>query len=180
MTTPRPLNPSAIFESIPKSATIDTTTYAAHIEYTGRGKTVDQRLKEHPIAVTIRYYADRGDLDATPGNRQYKREVSGQDLVYTYGKKRQVTLSINVHVKDSETVPAGIVIDAYCELLKTWVLRDLPEINEVVDDTGISDLTHLENDTERRQMDIMLRYDSTYQKTAGTIDTVDDPEISLT
>ncbi|PKG32189.1 hypothetical protein [Methanoregula sp.] len=179
MTSPQPFDPPGIFASIPKSVTIGTTAYAAHIEYADRGKTVDQVLKEAPIAIKLRYYGDRKDRDATPGNKQYKREISGQDLKYTYGEKRRVTLSINIHVKDTEAVPAGIVIDAYCELLKTWVLRDLPAIIEVVDDTWISDLTYLENKTERRQMDIILRYDNTYQKTVGSIETVDDPEITI-
>ena len=179
VTAPRPLNLTGIFASIPKTVTIGTTPYAAVIEYAGRGKTVDQILKDNPIAVTLRYYGDRKDLEATPGNRQYGREISGQDLKYTFGEKRRVTLSINVHAKDKSDVPAGIVIDAYCELLKAWVLQDLPAIIEVVDDTGISDLTYLENKTERRQMDIILRYDNTYQKIVGTINTVDDPTITL-
>lgn len=173
------LNKTAIFGSIPKSVTIGTTAYAAHVEYADRGKTVTEILKTSPVAVTLRYYADRKDLEATPGNRQYAREVSGQDLVYTIGEKRRVTLSINVHVKDTETVPADIVIDAYCEILKAWVLRDLPRIIDVVDDTGISDLTYLENNTERRQMDLLLRYDNTYQKTVTTIDTFDDPAVTF-
>lgn len=173
------LDKDAIFKSLPKSVTIGTTSYAAHIEYADRGKTVTEILKTSPVAVTLRYYADRKDREATPGNQQLKREVSGSDLKYTNGEKRQITLSINVHVKDTETVPGDIVITAYAELLKTWVLRDLPAINEVVDDTGISDLTYLENATERRQMDVILRYNNTYQKTVKTIDTVDDPTITL-
>jgi len=181
MTAPRPLNKAGILASIPKSVTISPTTYAAHVEYADRGKTVNEILKTSPIAVTLRYYADRRDNEATPGNRQYGREVvptgtdGVSDLRYTYGQKRQVTLSINVHVKDAATPPAGEIIDAYCELLKTWVLRDLPAVNEVVDDTGISDLSYLENEIERRQMDVLIRYDNTYQKTVWTIDTVEDP-----
>ncbi len=173
------LDQEAIFKSVPKSVTISSTSYAAVLEYAGRGKTVDQLLQSKPIAVTLRYYGDRKDLEATPGNRQYGREISGQDLKYTYGEKRRVTLSINVHAKDKPDVPAGIVIDAFCELLKTWALQDLPGIVDVVDDTGISDLSYLENDTERRQMDIILRYDNTYQKTVGTIETVEDPTLTL-
>jgi len=173
------LDKNAIFKSLPRSVIVGIKSYAAHAEYTDRGKAVTEILKTSPIALTLRYYADRKDREATPGNQQLKREVAGSDLKYTLGEKRQVTLSINVHVKDTETVPAGIVIDAYCELLKTWVLRDLPAIVEVVDDTGISDLTYLENATERRQMDVILRYENTYQKTVGTIDTVDDPTITL-
>ena len=179
------LDPDAIFKSLPKTVTIGSTAYAAHIEYADRGKTVNEILKTNPIAVTLRYYADRPDRDATPANRQLGRSVVANDIQYKIGQKRQITLSINVHVKDSEAVPADKVITAYVGdskntgLLLTWLLRDLPAIAEVVDDTGISDLTYLENGIERRQMDIILRYEHSYVKTVTTIDTVDNPDLTL-
>ncbi len=181
-----PLDKDAIFKSLPKSVTIGSTTYAAHIEYADRGKSVTEILKTIPIAVTLRYYGSHKDNDATPGNQQLGRVIvpnpddeTVSDIRYTLGQKRQVTLSINVHVKDSEAVPADTLITAYTVLLETWVMRNLPAIAEVVDDTGISDLTYLENDTERRQMDVILRYEHSYSKTVGTIDTVDTPDLTL-
>jgi hypothetical protein len=179
------LDKDAIFKSIPKSVTIGVTTYAAHVEYADRGKAVNEILKTSPVAVTLRYYADHQDVAATPGNRQLGKTIVGNDIKYTNGQKRQVTLSINVHVKKSESVPADKIISAYVGddkdngLLLTWLLQDLPAIVEVVDDTGISDLTYLENGIERRQMDIILRYERSYTKTVGTIDTVDNPDFTL-
>ena len=173
------LDADAIFKSLPKSVTIGATTYAAHNEYADRGKTVSEILKTSPVTVTLRYYADRPDTEATPANRQLGRSVVASDIQYKIGQKRQVTLSINVHVKDSETVPADKVIAAYAELLKTWLLRDLPAIAEVVDDTGISDLTYLENGIERRQLEVILRYEHSYTKTVETIDIVDNPDLTI-
>jgi len=173
------LDPDAIFKSLPKSVIIGSTTYAAHLEYADRGKTVNEILKTNAIAVRIRYFGDRGDNEATPGNRRLGRTVVANDIQYKIGKKRQVTLSINVHVKDTEAVPADKIISAYAELLKTWVLKDLPAIIEVVDDSGISDLTYLENDIERRQMDVILRYENSYTKTVTTITTVTDPDLTI-
>jgi len=173
------LDKDAIFKTLPKSVTIGSTTYAAHIEYADRGKPVTEILKTSPVAVTLRYYADRRDNEATPGNRQLGRSVVAGDIHYKIGQKRQITLSINVNVKDSEAVPADKVIAAYVELLKTWLLRDLPTIAEVVDDTGISDLTYLENDIERRQVDVILRFEQSYTKTVETIETVDAPNLTI-
>jgi len=174
------LDPDAIFRSLPKSVIIDNQSeLTAHIEYADRGKTVNEILKTSPIAVTIRYYADRSDNEATPGNRQLGRTLVADDIQYKIGKMRQVTLTVNVHVKDAEDVPADKVIKAYVDLLKIWVLKDLPAIVTVVDDTGISDLTYLENGLERRQIDVIIRYESSYTKRVKTIVTVDAPDITL-
>jgi len=173
------LDQEAIFKSLPKSVVIGRAVYQVRIEYADRGKTVNEILKTSPVAVTLRYYADHQDKEATPGNRQLGRSIVNNDVQYNIGQKRQVTLSVNVFVTDSETVPADTVITAYAEQLTIWVLKDLPAIVAVVDDTGISDLTYLENGLKRRQMDVILRYESSYTKTVKTIDTVDLPDITL-
>lgn len=173
------LNKLAIFQSVPKSITVNSVARTAHIEYADRGKTVTELLKDHPLVVTLRYYADRPDPDATPGNQLLGRDVVGNDIRYTHGKMRQVTLSINVHAKDTDDLPALDLIDSYVELVLLWVQDTLPAIIDVVNDPTVNDLTFLEDGSERRQFDLDLRYVLSSTETVGTIETVEDPDLTL-
>lgn len=173
------LNKNAIFQSLPKAITVNSVTKTAHIEYADRGKTVTELLKDHPLVVTLRYYADRPDPDATPGNQLLGRDVVGNDIRYTHGKMRQVTLSINVHARDDDTLQALDLIDPYVELVLLWVQDTLPGIIEVVSDPTVNDLTFLEDGSERRQMDLVLRYKLSSTETVTTIETVEDPDLTV-
>lgn len=174
------LNPAAIFRSVPKAITVNNVTRTAHIEYADRGKTVTDLLKDHPLVVTLRYYADRPDPDATPGNQLLGRDVVGNDIRYTHGKIRQVSLSLNVHARDDDdTLQALDLIDSYVELVLLWVQDTLPGIIEVVSDPTVNDLTFLEDGSERRQMDLVLRYKLSSTETVTTIETVEDPDLTL-
>lgn len=161
-----------VFQGIPKSVILDGTQYDAWIDYSDRVN-VSEKLKDYPLVVTLRYFADRRDEANSPPNQVFKKEVADQDIEYTKGERAQVTLSINVHAGDEADLPAAILIDAYLELLHVWYLRDLPEVVKVVGRGEVADLSYLEDRSERRQLDIYLRYSVTYQESSNTIETVE-------
>jgi len=163
-----------IFQSLPKSALIGSVEYQAWVDYADRIN-VTEKLKDYPIVVTLRYFADRRDERHTPANQLFRKDVVGQDIQYTRGERAVVTLSINVHARGNANIQAADIVDAYMDQLLVWYLRDLPSIAgiEVAGRSEINDLTYLADMTVRRQLDIVIRYDVQYQETVTTIETVE-------
>ncbi len=147
---------TAIFKSIPKQ--LDEINVC--VEYSDRCN-VSHKLKEYPVVVTLRYFGARTDKSRTPVNHIIGVEKTDDEIVYTKGEYQQVTLSINVYAADSSGRKATDIIDDYMQQLQLWVLRDLPELVEVVDKTGVTDLSFLDT-AERRNMDIILRNSVVY------------------
>lgn len=162
---------TAIFRSLPRTVALDNDPLDILIDYADRIN-ISKALKDQAIAVTLRYFADRPDLGATPANRLFRREVVGDDVRYTRGERAQVTLSIQVHAADTPARPGDDLVTAYLAALQIWYLRDLPDIVEVVGRSEIPDLSFLD-DHRRRGMDVFLRYPITYTETVPSIDTVD-------
>jgi len=161
-----------IFLSVPRNLTFGGSPLTVLVEYADRAN-VSEMLESNDIVVTLRYFADRPDAAASPTNGLFKKEVSGADIVYTRGERDVVTLSVNVHAHDTPARKADDVLHDYLNLLQLWIVRDLPEILQVIDRTGVTDLTWLDG-TSRRAIDIIVRYSLTYRETVGTIDTVDE------
>lgn len=161
-----------IFQSLPKSVVVGSIEYQAWVDYADRIN-VAEKLKEYPIAVTLRYFADRRDNRNSPANRLL-RKVADQDIRYTKGERAVITLSINVHAANSPAIPAADIVDAYMTQLLTWYLRDLAEIEgiEVAGRGEVRDLSYLEGGV-RRQLDIFIRYRIEYEETIPTIETVE-------
>jgi hypothetical protein len=162
---------TAIFTSLPRTVTLDNDQLDIYIDYADRVN-VTKALKEHDIVVTLRYFADRPDVAATPANRVFRREVVGDDVRYTRGERARVTLGIQVHAADTPARPGDDLVTAYLAALQVWYLRDLPAIVEVVGRSEIPDLSYLD-DHRRRGMDIFLRYAVTYTETVPSIETVE-------
>ena len=161
---------TAIFASLPRAPSIGNDTLDVHLEYADRAN-ITKALQEHDIVVTLRYFADRPDRAATPANQVFRREVVGDDVCYTRGERAQVTLSIQVHAADTPARPGDDLLEAYLAALQIWYLRDLPAIVEVVDRSGIPDLSYLDNH-RRRGMDVFLRYPITYEEIVPSIETI--------
>ena len=162
---------TAIFRSLPRTLTLGTETLDVHLEYADRVN-VTTALQEHDIVVTLRYFADRPDVAATPANRVFRREVVGDDVRYTRGERARVTLGIQVHAADTPARPGDDLVDAYLAALQIWYLRDLPDIVEVVGRSEIPAIFTLD-DHCRRGMDVFLRYPITYDETVPSIDTIE-------
>ena len=157
----------AIFLSIPK-ALGESDVF---VEYADRCN-VSHELKTCPIVVTLSYFGDRPDKARTPSNHLLAVQRTTNDVVQTKGEYQQVTLSLNVYAAGSTSQPAGDVIDAYLQQLQVWVLQGLPGIVEVVDKTGISDLSFLETSAERRNFDVYIRTTVSYSETKPAINSV--------
>jgi len=162
---------TAIFTSLPRTVTLDNDQLDIYIDYADRVN-VTKALKEHDIVVTLRYFADRPDVAATPANRVFRREVVGDDVRYTRGERARVTLGIQVHAADTPARPGDDLVDAYLAALQIWYLRDLPDIVEVVGRSEIPAIFTLD-DHCRRGMDVFLRYPITYDETVPSIDTIE-------
>ena len=56
-----------------------------------------------------------------------------------------------------------------------WYLRDLPNIDgiEVVGRSEVRDLSYLEDGSQRRQLDIFIRYRIEYSEVVTTIETLE-------
>ena len=162
---------TAIFRSFPRTVALDNDQLATYIDYADRVN-VTAALQEHDIVVTLRYFADRSDISATPANRVFRRETVGDDVRYIKGERAQVTLSIQIHAADTPARPGDDLLDAYLAALQVWYLRDLPAIVEVVGRSEVPDLSYLD-DHRRRGMDIFLRYAVTYTETVPSIETVE-------
>jgi hypothetical protein len=164
-----------IFQSLPKSVTINNTVFDTWVDYADRIN-VSEKLKNYPLVATLRYFADRRDERHSPANQLFDKAVVDPDIVYTWGERAQITLSMNVHAKGDVTLTAADMVDAYMDELLIWYLRDLPGIEgiEVVGRSDINDLTYLtDGKTVRRQLDVFIRYGIEYQETVTTIETVE-------
>lgn len=168
----------AIFQSIPKSVTINAIPYAAVVDYFDR-VVVSNLLKTKPLVVTLRYWNDRLDKTESPSNKMMAKDSTGADIVYLIGEKRQVTLTLNVYAAESAALPADDLISAYLDLLLPWTLNALMDLVDVADRSAVSDLTYLENFSSRRQMDISIRHVIGTSKTFGTIETVTAPTLTF-
>lgn len=162
---------TAIFRSFPRTVALDNDQLATYIDYADRVN-VTAALQEHDIVVTLRYFADRPDVAATPANRVFRREVVGDDVRYTRGERAQVTLSIQVHAAGTPARPGDDLVDAYLAALQIWYLRDLPDIVEVVGRSEIPAIFTLD-DHCRRGMDVFLRYPITYEEIVPSIDAIE-------
>jgi len=158
----------SIFLSIPK-ALGESDVF---VEYADRCN-VSHELKSCPIVVTLRYFGDRPDKSRTPSNHLLAVQRTTNDIVQTKGEYQQVTLSLNVYAVGTTSQRAGDIIEAYLQLLQVWVLRDLPAIVEVVDKTGITDLSHLESSVERRSFDIYIRTTVSYTETKQAVNSAE-------
>lgn len=154
---------AAIFKSIPK----ELDEMNVFVEYSDRCN-VSHKLKDYPVVITLRYFGDRPDKSRTPVNHIMEVGRTENEIIYIKGESQQVTLSINVYAADSSEKKAADIIDAYMQQLQVWTLRDLPGIVEVVDKTGVSDLSYLDA-TERRNLDVYIRHFISYEKTEQTI-----------
>ena len=168
----------AIFQSVPKSVTVNLVPYTAMVEYADRG-VISDLLKTNPLVVTLHYYNDRPDKVETPTNKMLAKDSTGADIVYTIGERRQVTLSVNIYAADSASLPADDLISAYLDLLLPWTLNTLMDLVDVADRSPVSDLSYLQNFSSRRQMDISIRHIVGTNKTIGTIETVTPPGLTL-
>lgn len=159
-----------IFKSLPKSVTLSGNVFDVWIDYSDRIN-VSKKLKEYPVVVTLRYFADRKD---SPANQLFKKEIVDPDIQYTRGERTVVTLSINVHAR-SKSIPAADIVDAYMDRLLLWYLKDLTAIDgiEVAGRSEVNDLSYLSDNTVRRQLDVFIRYIIGYQETITTVDTVE-------
>ncbi|MDD1695100.1 MAG: hypothetical protein LUQ71_10290 [Methanoregula sp.] len=169
---------ATVFSSVPKSLTFNGVTYSVKIEYADRAE-VSDLLAVNDIVTTFRYYGDHPDREATPSNRLWRVTSSGTDIQNLRGEKRQVSLSINVHMAKEDAVPVADIIDAYMSLIQVWSISGLADLVDVVECGDVSDLTYLENGIERRQVDITIRYFQGYTETVGTIGTVEDPDLTV-
>lgn len=157
-----------IFRSVPKLLDAEDV----YVEYSDRC-IISDKLKTYPIVVTLRYFGNRTDQARTPVNHILDVTRYDDDLIYTKGEIEQTTLSINVYAVDTATEKACDIIDRYLKQLKIWALRDLPEIVEVVSRTGISDLSYLENSSQRRNLDIIFRSEFSYEETVDAVRSID-------
>ncbi|MBN2734726.1 MAG: hypothetical protein JXQ82_07720 [Methanomicrobiaceae archaeon] len=158
---------AAIFKSIPKQL----NTQNVFVEYSDRCN-VSHKLKDYPVVVTLRYFGNRTDKSRTPANHIMEVERTEDEIIYTKGEYQQVTLSINVYAADTSGKKAADIIDDYMQLLQVWTLRDLPGVVEIVDKTGVSDLSYLDSG-ERRNLDIYIRHSVSYDKTEQAINSLE-------
>lgn len=166
-----------VFLSVPR--TLDDQSIL--VEYADRVN-VSTALDDHEIVVTLRYFADRPDAPASPLNRVFSVDLvdAGEglsDYQYTRGARNRTTLSLNVYARTTAALPADDVLHDYLSALQVWALRDLPEILDVVDLTGVIDLTD-QDGTSRRGIDLIVRYPLTWTDTVTTIDDVQE-EVSV-
>lgn len=161
---------TAIFASLPRTVSLEKDPLDIYIDYADRIN-VTKALKDHDIVVTLRYFADRPDVAATPANRVFRRETVGDDVRYIKGERAQVTLGIQILAADTLVRPGDDLVSAYLAALQVWYLRDLPAIVEVVGRSEIPDLSYLDS-YRRRGMDIFLRYPITYEEIVPSIDAI--------
>ncbi|MDD4255349.1 MAG: hypothetical protein PHP59_08240 [Methanofollis sp.] len=168
----------AIFQALPKEVVLGLESHAIIVEYASVAD-VSSLLKTYPLAVTLRYFGDRLDDARTSATRLLSQIVADDHLSYLRGEHTLETLSINVHARAPVTdYTAEDIIHAYLDALQIWILRDLPKIIGVDGRSSVSDLSYLEEGTQRRQVDVYLRSSITWVETVGSIETV-DPDVVM-
>jgi hypothetical protein len=162
----------AIFESIPD--VLDGTSVV--LEYADRCD-VALELQTGPLVATVRYSGNKTDQSLTPVNHIIDVQKENDEITYTMGEFRQVTLSINVYAVDSGELLAGDLLDGYIQLLQIWALRDLPAIVEVGGLKEVSDISDF-NEGLTRNFDILIRTALTYERTVPAVGSI-ETDISL-
>lgn len=181
----------AIFQALPKEVVLGPESHALTVEYASAAD-VSTLLRAYPLVVTLRYYGDRTDEARTPSTRLLSISSSDEGLAYLKGERTLETLSINVHarspIRQTEyylpwvayfiDYTAEDIIHAYLDALQVWILRDLPKIIGVDGRSSVSDLSYLEEGTQRRQVDVYLKSSISWEETVGIVETV-DPDVAM-
>lgn len=167
-----------IYTSLPDHLLLDGIRYPAARSYSDTA-VVPKLLQQYPLVVTLRYSADRPAREWTPATRLLAINTAENAITYRSGQWRHVTLTINVHARDTDTAAKAELVETYLDALQLWALRDLPAIITVADDLGTLDLSYIDPDIARRETAFTLRYLQSYTVLTPVIDQIDDPDILL-
>lgn len=168
---------TAIFVSLPKTV----TGYTCFVEYASIAE-VTAKLKTKDIVVTIGFFGG-AKSSSSPTNGFLGKVYSSvlHDIVYTKGEIQTGTLSIDITAKElpNSSRKAETVVDAYLSLLEGWYLKEARSLIQIIGKSDITDLSALEEGSQRKHIDIYFEYAVGYEETVDSIETVEFP-VTLT
>lgn len=161
-----------IFTSLPKQVTHNSKNYKVYVEYSELAD-ITKLLVTNGVVITVGYHSDTLNDSESPVNMLFYQDKTHAGVIREIrGKRSDIILSLNLFVRKDQKINFKGLLENVLHDVEKWCMSTLRNHVDVISISPARDLSNLEQELVRKQIDIKIRHVVTYTEDVDTVDSM--------